>query len=316
MKNYFFLFLLALLFCSCVSRVPQSIATQKTYTEFRSEQKSFSTGQGTLRYMDKGPREGEPILLLHGVPTSGWLYRHMIDDLAARGYRVIAPDMLGFGSSDSPKAYELYNEKNHATRLLALMNHLGVRSWHHVCHDAGGLWTMALVDQDPGRFKSLTLLNSVLLEAGFAPPMRMEPGIAAKTAMAGYRNSITNHLMTGILFRQGLEDCQHFTSTDKEGYRRPLLEGKTDSLYYFFSQTCNRLPDYRTALKRLKQNNCPTQVIWGKKDEMLLWNPQAKEVSQLLHISAKDIHLLRANHFLQEEQPAKVSALIDTFVRK
>jgi len=316
MKNFFFLSLLALLFCSCASRVPQSISTQKSYTSFRSEQKSFSTTQGTLRYIDKGPRKGKAILLLHGIPTSGWLYRHMIDDLAASGYRVIAPDMLGFGSSDSPKGYELYNEKNHAARLLVLMDSLGLKSWHHVCHDAGGLWTLALAERAPERIKSLTLLNSVLLKEGFNPPVRMKPGLLAKTAMAGYRNSITNNVMMGSLLKQGLEDCPQLTEVDREGYRRPLLEGKTDSLYYFFSKTCNRLPDYSSSLNRLASHQCPVQVIWGINDTMLLWNPQAAELKKRLHISPSDIHLLKANHFLQEEKPAAVSALIDQFVQR
>ncbi len=69
------------------------------YAQFRKQQKSFPSLEGTLKYIDKG--EGEVLLLLHGVPTSSWLYRKMIDELATK-YRVIAPDMLGFGASDSP----------------------------------------------------------------------------------------------------------------------------------------------------------------------------------------------------------------------
>ena len=64
----------------------------------------------------------------------------MIDDLA-KTHRVIAPDMLGFGSSNSPKGYEIYEPKEHANRLLGLMSFLKINSWNHVFHDAGGLWT-------------------------------------------------------------------------------------------------------------------------------------------------------------------------------
>lgn len=319
MKNALFLslaLLSAFFFSSCAGLPSKRPVSQKTYQEFRSEQKTFTSKQGDIAYMDKGSREGEVILLVHGVPTSGWLYRNIIDDLAARGYRVIAPDMLGFGSSDSPSGYTIYSEKNHAKRILALMDGLKIKRWHHVCHDAGGLWTQALVERAPSRLKSLTLLNSVLLKEGFAPPVRMKQGLVAKTAMASYRSSITNSLMTGILFQQGLEDCQHLTDDDKEGYRRPLLEGKTDSLYYFFSKSCNELPDYRNALRGLTKHHCPVQVIWGIKDDMLLWNPQAEEVKSMLKIDSSDIHLLQSNHFLQEEQPAKISRLIDRFVSK
>lgn len=314
MKLLVLLPFLVLFVSSCANFVSPQPVAQKTYQEFRSEQKSFTSKQGEIKYIDKGPRDGEPILLLHGVPTSGWLYRNITEDLAARGYRVIAPDMLGFGSSDNPSGYEIYSEKYHASRLLALMDHIGIKRWNHVCHDAGGLWTQALAEKAPERLKSLTLLNSVILADGFHPPVRMKAGLEAKIAMKGYRSSVTNYLMTGVLFRQGLDDCSHMTSEDKEGIRRPLLEGKTNSLYYFFSQTCNQLPDYRHALKALAKNNCRTQVIWGTSDDMLLWEPQAEEVKSLLNIRNSDVHLLKSNHFIQEEQPAKLSKLIDSFV--
>ena len=117
---------------------------QITYDTFREQQESYTTTDGTIKYIDRG--EGPVIVLLHGVPTSGWLYRKMTDPLVAGGYRVIAPDMLGFGSSDSPKGYEIYSEEKHAQRLLELMDHLAINSWTHVMHDAGGLWTWELME--------------------------------------------------------------------------------------------------------------------------------------------------------------------------
>lgn len=84
---------------------------QITYSDFRASQKSFSSKDGVLKYIDKG--QGDVLLLLHGVPTFSWLYRKMINELA-QNYRVIATDMLGFGSSDSPKGYDIYSEDHHA----------------------------------------------------------------------------------------------------------------------------------------------------------------------------------------------------------
>ena len=306
--------LVGVLFHSCSSSVSDSNVAKMPYAKFRSEQQSFTTQDGTIRYIDKGPRGGEPILLLHGVPTSGWLYRDMIDDLVSLGYRVIAPDMLGFGASDSPKGYEIYDEKHHAKRLVAMMNGMGLKSWHHVCHDAGGLWTQALAEQSPESFRSLTLLNCVLLADGFDPPLRMREGVGAKLVMAGYRGRLTNKMMIKALFKEGMGDCGRLSASDLEGYRRPMLEGKTDTLYYFFTKTCNTLPNYRDALKRLGELGCPTQVIWGTQDTILHWGPQAREVSALLNIDASDVHLLDLNHFMQEEDPAGLSKLIDVFV--
>ena len=304
----------ACLFSSCGSVVSHTPVVKKPYEDFQSEQKSFVSEEGTIRYIDKGPRDGEPILLLHGVPTSGWLYRHMIDDLVKRGYRVIAPDMLGFGSSDSPKGYEIYSEKHHAKRIVAMMNSLGLKSWNHVCHDAGGLWTQALALHSPESIKSLTLLNCVLLDEGFDPPVRMNKGPGAKLVMYGYRNKLTNRILIKALFKHGMEDWEKLSISDKEGYRRPLMEGKTKGIYYFFTKTCNYLPDYRDGLNNLAKRNCPVQVIWGTNDEILHWEPQANDVSELLEIDSSDIHLLDANHFLQEEEPEQLSKFIDEFV--
>lgn len=89
-----------------------------TYSHFSKEQKFLLSTHGKLRYINK--ERGEVIVLRHGIPTSSWLYRKMIDELS-RHYRVIAADMLGFGSSDSPKVYEVYAPKTHAQRLLDLM---------------------------------------------------------------------------------------------------------------------------------------------------------------------------------------------------
>jgi haloalkane dehalogenase len=57
---------------------------------------------GSLRmhFIDEGPRDVQPILLLHGQPTWSYLYRHVVADLVARGHRVVAPDLIGFGRSD------------------------------------------------------------------------------------------------------------------------------------------------------------------------------------------------------------------------
>ena len=70
--------------------------------------------------------EGEVIVLLHGIPTYGWTYRKMIDELS-QNYRVIATDMLAFGWSDSPKGYDLYSEEKHATQLIELMDALELK---------------------------------------------------------------------------------------------------------------------------------------------------------------------------------------------
>ena len=205
-----------MLSCKCHKIELNQSSNSMTYSEFRSNQKTFLSKDGEIKYIDKG--KGKVIVLLHGVPTSGWLYRHMIDDLS-KTHRVIVPDMLGFGSSDSPKGYDIYSETAHANRLLALMDHLDIKTWSHVMHDAGGLWTWEVLKQDKDRIEQLVILNSIIYDDGFSPPIRFNKGILAKTAMWAYRNGITTNIMLNGLFKSGLSKNTKLSKADIEGYK-------------------------------------------------------------------------------------------------
>lgn len=303
--------LLAFLFFSC--KPYQSTVmreNQVTYNGFRQNQKTFNSSDGAIAYIDRGQGD-DVILLLHGVPTSGWLYRKMIDPLVAQGYRVIAPDMLGFGNSDSPKGYDIYSEKNHAKRLLELMDSLNIPSWTHVTHDAGGLWTWELFNKDASKIKKLVLLNTIVYEEGFDPPVRFDKGVIARTAMWGYRNGITTNVMLKSLFKSGMME-NNLNKEDIAGYKTPLKEGKTRAMYYFFTQTCNALPDYQPLLQKI---STPTAVIWGKEDSFLRIDPQAAMLKKDLSVEDANFHVIEAKHFIQEEKPEEVVRLISAFLK-
>lgn len=282
---------------------------QLTYDRFRESQVSFNTSEGTLKYIDRG--QGPVILLLHGVPTSGWLYRKMIDPLVNAGYRVIAPDMLGFGSSDSPEGYEIYAEDMHAQRLLELMDHLKIAHWAHVTHDAGGLWTWELIKQDAKRIERLVLLNTIIYEEGFSPPIRFKKGFMARTAMWSYRNGLTTNMMLKSLFKGGMME-NTLNEADVQGYKQPMREGKTKAMYYFFTQTCNALPNYQPVIQAL---DLPTTIIWGKNDSFLLLEPQQTALQKDLKLQEEAIHMLDAKHFIQEEKPEEIVQLILDFMK-
>ncbi len=310
MKYYYFLLAIPLIILSCKPYTSTKVRRdQVTYTEFREQQKSFSSEDGVIKYIDRG--EGPVILLLHGVPTSGWLYRKMIDPLVAGGYRVIAPDMLGFGSSDSPEGYDLYNEANHAKRLLALMDSLDITSWTHAMHDAGGLWTWELFKAAPDRIEQLIILNTVIFDEGFYPPIPMKPGGLAKTAMWTYRNGMTTNVLLKKLFQTGLSE-NTLNETDVEGYKTPLREGKTKAMYYFFTQTCNDLPDYSEVFSSIE---APKLLIWGIHDDMLQWTPQQTRVTETFGIKEENIHLIDEKHFIQETKNKKIVKLMLNFLK-
>ena len=308
LKNLFYL----LIFCaalSCKSKKNMIDTTKPTYDDFRKDQESFTTRDGNIKYIDRG--EGEVIVLLHGVPTSGWLYRKMIDSLSTGGYRVIVPDMLGFGSSDSPKGYDIYSPEAHCKRLVALMDHLEIPVWNHVFHDAGGLWTWELIKIGPNRIKKLVVLNSIIYEDGFKPPMRFERNGFTRLSMSFYSNKLTNRTIMKKLFKNALIK-NNLNANEIEGYRRPLLEGKTNALYTFFSSTCNALPDYSEIIKSI---NVPAMVIWGKHDEMLRWKPISESVTADLNIKSENIHIINAKHYIQEESSNEILNYMFEFLK-
>ncbi|NQY30666.1 MAG: alpha/beta fold hydrolase [Flavobacteriaceae bacterium] len=280
-----------------------------SYSEYRAKQNQFVTIAGSISFIDEG--QGPVLLLLHGIPTSGWLYRKMIPLLVSAGYRVIVPDMLGFGSSSSPKGYELYSEDKQADRIIALMDYLKIDKWTHVFHDAAGLWTWELCKQHANRIENLVILNTVIYAAGFKPPMRFGNNVFTKIIMKLYSYKLLNRILLKQLFNGGLIENK-LSEEDLNGYKTPLLEGKVKGMYYFFSRTCHNLPDYKKVISEL---NIPTMVIWGKEDPFLHWKPQSKAVIKELKIAPENIHLLDAKHFIQEEQPDRICELIQNFIK-
>ncbi len=121
-------------------------------------------GEAELRmhYLDEGPAEGEVILCLHGQPSWSYLYRKMIPLLTKAGYRVLAPDLVGFGKSDKPAAMEDYTYARHVGWLNAWLSKLDLHGVTLVCQDWGGLIGLRVAADQIGRFKRIVVGNTGL----------------------------------------------------------------------------------------------------------------------------------------------------------
>jgi len=134
-------------------------------------------GRLRIHYVDVGPRDGELILCLHGQPTWSYLYRKMIPLLTAAGYRVIAPDLVGFGRSDKPASRSDYSYARHVAWIHAFVRALALEDITLVCQDWGGLIGLRVLAAEPARFARVVTANTGLPDAkGLAPelagPMR------------------------------------------------------------------------------------------------------------------------------------------------
>ncbi len=122
-------------------------------------------GGGTLRvhYIDEGPADVPPILLMHGEPSWSYLYRHMIPALVAAGHRCVAPDLIGFGRSDKPTETTDYSYARHVAWMsAAVFDKLDLRDITFFGQDWGGLVGLRLVGAQPDRYVRLIVGNTGL----------------------------------------------------------------------------------------------------------------------------------------------------------
>jgi haloalkane dehalogenase len=120
---------------------------------------------GSLRvhYLDEGPPDAPVVLMMHGEPSWCFLYRKMIPVVVAAGFRVVAPDLVGFGRSDKPTSRDDYTYARHVEWMRStLFDRLDLRDVNLVCQDWGGLIGLRLVAEHPERFARVVAANTFL----------------------------------------------------------------------------------------------------------------------------------------------------------
>ena len=115
-----------------------------------------------LAYEDEGPRGAPVVLLLHGQPDWSYLYRKMIPPLTAAGYRIIAPDLMGFGRSDKPLDQSIHTYEQHIVWIKALIHGLALTQITLFCQDWGGLIGLRVAGDEPDRFARVIAANTTL----------------------------------------------------------------------------------------------------------------------------------------------------------
>lgn len=279
----------------------------KNYQTYASNLQSYDTGKGVMKYYDEG--EGQVILLLHGTPTSSWMYRNVSSELIDNGYRVIAPDLMGFGASDTLESFDDFDFENHAGYILGLMESLGVDSWEQATHDMGGIISWHMVNQAAEKISHMHVLNTILYSETFAPPVNLnEESSFQKSILRLHENKYIGKIIVNMMLSSGTRGYD-FTADIRAGYWLPLRDG-AEGLVHFFTHTKEISENIDTYRSWLIDSEIPTSIIWGKHDSFL----DVKSVELLkeeMNIPENRILILNdKKHLIAEEASMEVAQFI------
>lgn len=148
-----------------VLRTPDSRFENLSGYDFAPHYADVTADDGTamrLHYLDEGPRDGAIILCMHGQPSWSYLYRKMVPLLVDSGFRVIAPDLIGFGKSDKPSDIDDYTYQSHVDWMNQWFRALDISDVTLMCQDWGGLIGLRVVADNVDRFARLVIANTGL----------------------------------------------------------------------------------------------------------------------------------------------------------
>ena len=167
-----------------------------------------------MAYIDEGPRDAAvTALCLHGNPSWGYLYRHMIPAFLGAGLRVVVPDLIGFGRSDKPADEAWHRFGSHRQSLLNLIEALGLQNLMLVCQDWGGIFGLTLPMAMPGRFTRLLAMNTTLATGELTDGFRQ---------WRAYSNSQPD-MAVGKLLRRGKREM---SEAEAEAYDAPFPDAR------------------------------------------------------------------------------------------
>ena len=124
-------------------------------------------GRLRIHYVDEGPKDAEPVLMMHGEPSWSFLYRKMIPIFLGAGYRAVAPDLVGFGRSDKPADRSDYTYNRHVGWMRDWLEQADLKRITLVCQDWGGLIGLRLLAALPERFARAVVANTGLPTGDF-----------------------------------------------------------------------------------------------------------------------------------------------------
>jgi pimeloyl-ACP methyl ester carboxylesterase len=261
-----------------------------------------------LYYYAAGSRgAGEPVVLIHGFPTSGHLWTEVVPHVPP-GHRVVVIDLLGYGRSDRPRARPV-TLTAHADRTVQLLDALGIREACVVGHDAGGGIAQSMAVRYPDRVSRLCLVDSVAFDQWPRRQIKLARAVmpvARHLPPAWFLPVLRGGLLRGYADRgRGLHSAAHYvrpfhTAEGRDALVRHLIE--LDS------------SDTAALALRLKDVVRPTAIVWGE-DDPFLPAGIARRLHDAVPGSTLDI-IPGARHFTPEEAPRQIGDALAALLRR
>lgn len=272
----------------------------------------LQVGDTRMHYVDEGQGE-ELILCLHGEPTWCYLYRKMIPPLSRR-YRVLAPDMIGFGRSDKYAEAEAYSFHMHYDKLLSLIAQLDLRNITLICQDWGGLLGLTIAANHADRFSRLVILNTFL-------PTGEEELSPAFMQWRAFSRKVGNRMQVGRLISQTINGYE-LSAEIIAAYDAPFPDDSYKTGAAVFPSLVPVSPEMpgavemKAARETLARWRKPAQVMFSDGDPIL--GGAASFFRRLIPGAADqpEIVIRGAGHFLQEEKGEAIAAEAIAFMER
>jgi haloalkane dehalogenase len=284
----------------------------QTWQAFRDSQLELVLPAGqaahiavSIRYIDTGIAKRGTVLLMHGIPTWGFLYHSVIPILVEAGYRVIAPDFLGHGWSDRRDCFDR-SFQDQAKMIVALLKAIGIERVDVVGHDTGGAVALILAIEYAHIVNRLVITNSVCYDRfdddmlDFGHPMRWKA-----RPIADVISALQESLSAGI------HNKNRLTDEFRQGIIAPWAsdEGKLSLIRNASALNANQT---MALVDRHGNITAKTMILWGMKDPWQKFEDGQQLASEIPNATFEAIE--NASHWLQQDAPEEfASALINFF---
>ena len=149
-----------------------------------------------MHYVDAGPSDGKILLLLHGQPVWSYLYRTMIHELVAKGYRCIAPDLIGMGKSDKPISIKYHVYDTHCDNVLSFIKKLKLKKITLFCQDWGSLIGLRIAGENSKLFSGIIAANAELPKfTEESNPLHIPEPVKINTKIKSFKKAIAYHFL-------------------------------------------------------------------------------------------------------------------------